>query len=90
MFLRQLPAVHGSFHFNETARNSLHRRKMPETNAQRSPRLGPYKDIFIVPQLHSGNRSRGQTFVRQTFPTVQTRYVFNIDLFVLIFLFFFI
>lgn len=72
MFLRQLPAVHGSFHFNETARNSLHRRKMPETNAQRSPRLGPYKDIFIVPQLHSGNRSRGQTFVKQTFPTVQT------------------
>lgn len=68
MFLHQLPAVHGSFHFNETVRNSLHRRKMSETNVQRFPRLGPYKDIFIVSQLHSGNRS--QTFVSESFPTI--------------------
>lgn len=48
MFLHQLPAVHGSFHFNETVRNSLHRRKMSETNVQRFPRLGPYKYLLFL------------------------------------------
>lgn len=43
---------------------------MPETNVQRFPRLGLYKDIFIVPQLHFGNRggSRGESLSDKVFP----------------------
>lgn len=43
---------------------------MPETNVQRFPRLSPYKDIFIVPQLHSGNRSRGKPLSGKVCATV--------------------